>query len=183
MTTLSSAGWIAHDIGLATTIGGGLFGQYALEPSLDEISDPDERDQLSEKAWNRYSYVKLASHLAFAVPWFIGRGMLSGREVSARARALTLTKDILVGTSLVTGIAAFAIGKILGKRTRRGEGPDKARARGKGEESESPMLEHTVAIVGAINSLATIGVLAVTSLLAMEGSESFRFSAVTKKLP
>jgi len=182
MTTLSSAGWIVHDIGLATTIGGGLFGQVAMEPALDRISDPQERDSMSEKAWNRYSFLKLASHAAFAVPWFIGRGMLSGREVSSRARALTLAKDALVIASLASGVSAFVIGRILRRKTQRGAGPDAVRA-GEANEPESPMLERAVAIVGAVNQLTTTGVLAVTSLLAMEGSDSFKFAAATKKLP
>ena len=182
MTTLSSASWIAHDIGLATSIGGGLFGQLALEPSLNKVSDPQERDSLSEKAWNRYSWMKLASHAAFAVPWFIGRGMLSGREVSAHARALTRTKDVLVVASLVTGVAAFALGKVLGRKTKRGRGPDQARS-GRAQDPESPALERAVAIVGGVNQLATMGVLGVTTLLSMEASKSTRFSFLSRWLP
>ncbi|HUS27330.1 MAG TPA: hypothetical protein VMZ53_02445 [Kofleriaceae bacterium] len=169
-------------MGLAATIGGGLFGQFALEPSLDEIATPVERDRMSAKAWNKYSWMKLAGHAAFAIPWFIGRGMLSGNEVSARARALTLAKDILVGASLVTGIASIVIGRTLSKKSREGRGPDQARGQG-ADNAEAPVLEKTVAAVGIANQLATIGVLAMTSLLAMEGSESMRFAAVTKKLP
>ena len=181
MTALSSAGWIVHDVGLAATIGGGLFGQFALEPSLDEISRPVERDRMSAKAWNKYSWMKLAGHAAFAIPWFIGRGMLSGTEVSARARALTRVKDILVGASLVTGVASIVIGRTLSKKSQEGRGPDQARS--KGDDPESPVLEKAVAVTGVVNQLATIGVLAVTSLLAMEASDSFRFAAITKKLP
>ena len=104
MTTLSTAGWVVHDVGLATNIGGTMFGMMALEPSLSEVDDAHERDLVSQKAWNKFSWVKLASHVAFAVPWFIGRSMLTGKEVSARARALTRTKDYLIGASLITGI-------------------------------------------------------------------------------
>lgn len=182
MTTLSSAGWVIHDIGLATTIGGGLFGQVAMEPALDKISVPQERDEMSNKAWQTYSYLKLASHAAFAIPWFIGRSMLTGHEVSGRARSLTIAKDICVAASLVTGIGAFVIGKMLSRKTKRGAGPDAVRA-GQANEPESPALERSVAIVGALNQIATMGVLGLTSLLAMESSDSFKFAAVTKKLP
>jgi hypothetical protein len=180
MTALSSAGWIVHDVGLATTIGGGLFGQFALEPSLDEISKPVERDRMSAKAWNRYSWMKLAGHAAFAIPWFIGRGMLSGNEVSKRARALTLAKDVLVGASLVTGVATIAVGRYLSGKSERSEGPDANRERG---EAEAPMLEKLVGVLGTANTIATVGVLAVTSLLAMEGNQSLRFKPRAKRLP
>ncbi|HEU0030356.1 MAG TPA: hypothetical protein VFQ53_06985 [Kofleriaceae bacterium] len=181
MTTLSSAGWVVHDIGLATTIGGSLFGQLALEPSLDQVSRAAERDRVSEKAWNRFSWLKLAGHVAFAVPWFVGRKMLSGNEVSARARALTLTKDGLVIASLVTGVSSFVIGQILGRKVRRGQGPEQAKARR--EAHESTALERAVSVLGALNTIASTGVLAVTSLLAMEGSESLRFSVRSRDLP
>src|SRR4051812_42347776 len=45
MATLSSTGWIVHDVGLATSIGGAMFGKLALEPALDEVSDTRERDE------------------------------------------------------------------------------------------------------------------------------------------
>ncbi len=176
MTTLSSAGWIIHDLGLAASIGGNLFGQAAMETSLHEVSDPEERDRFSATAWNKYSWIKLAGHVAFAAPWFIGRTMLSGNEVSARARALTLAKDVLVGASLVSGIATIAIGRYLSRKSKRGEGPD-----AKGQESK--VLEGLVAVSGTVNMLATTGVLGLTSLLAMEGSESLRFAPTSRRLP
>jgi hypothetical protein len=182
MATLSTAGWIVHDVGLATNIGGQVFGMVALEPAVNEVDSAEDRDQLSEDAWNRFSWIKLASHAAFAVPWFIGRSMLSGNEVSARARALTRTKDILVGTSLITGIASFIIGKALSAKVKKGAGPERKRA-GKSRDDESTGLEKAVSIMGTLNLLATTGVLAVTTILAMEGSESVRFAATTRRLP
>ena len=34
MAPLSTAGWIVHDVGLATNIGGQVFGMVALEPAV-----------------------------------------------------------------------------------------------------------------------------------------------------
>jgi hypothetical protein len=71
------------------------------------------------------------------------------------------------------------------KKSLKGRGPDVARAAGvdESEKSGSPALEKTIAVVGTVNMIATAGVLAVTSLLAMEGSESMRFAVASKKLP
>lgn len=176
MTSLSTAAWVAHDIGLATNIGGSLFGYLALEPALLEVSNDDDRDRASEKAWSRFSYAKLAGHAAFAVPWLVGRTMLSGREVSSCARQLTVAKDILVGASLITGVASFLLGRRISTKVKQGRGPEK-------ENAESKRLERAVSIVGAVNALATVGVLAVTAVLAMEGSESVRFAAKSRRLP
>ena len=160
-----------------------MFGQLALEPALGEVHDAQERDHASERAWNRFSWLKLASHVAFAVPWFIGRRMLSGREVSRRARALTRTKDFLVGASLITGVTSFVIGRVLGRKALEGEGPERARAGEATEREEGPTLERTVSVLGGLNLLATAGVLAVTTLLAMEANKSIKFSARSRWLP
>ena len=176
MTTLSSAAWAVHDVGLATAIGGSLFGKAALEPALDEISSPRERDRVSTDAWRRFSWVKLGAHVAFAAPWFIGRTMRDGSEVSARASALTRAKDVLVGVSVVTGIATHFIGLELGKRSDRGQGPEQG-------EKKSKLLERIVATLGSINTLANVGVMGVTSFLAMEGSKSAKFALSSRKLP
>jgi uncharacterized membrane protein len=184
MSTLSSAGWIVHDVGLATSIGGSLFGNLALEPAIKEVSNTQERDEISESAWKRFNWVNLASHVAFAVPWFIGRTMLDGGEVTTKARQLTVVKDVLVGASLVTGISSFIIGRMLGRRARRGEGPEQMKSGRRGGDAKmSPVLERAVSILGVGNLLATAGVMAVTSLLAMEGSKSVRFAPRTRWLP
>ena len=176
MPNLSTAGWIVHDVGLATNIGGSLFGYLALEPGLKQVANNDDRDRASEKAWSRFSFLKLAGHAAFAIPWLVGRSMLNGKEVSARARELTLVKDILVGTALVSGVTSFLIGRALSKKVKEGAGPEK-------NEPESKRLERAVSLVGAINMIATAGIMGVTAALAMEGSESARFAVKSRQLP
>lgn len=185
MTTLSSAGWVVHDVGLATAIGGNLFGQTALEPALGEITSPDERDRASTAAWERFSLVNLASHVAFAVPWIIGRTMLGGREATGRARTLTRVKDVLIGASLITGIASTVVGKMLGARAKRGLGPAELRDRIKNETevAKTKSLHGTVNALGVVNLLANVGILGVTALLSMEAAKSARFSVFSRRLP
>ena len=50
MATLSSTAWIIHDLGLASTIGGSMFGKIALHPSMHHISDAQQRDELADDA-------------------------------------------------------------------------------------------------------------------------------------
>ena len=176
MTKLSTTAWVVHDVGLATAIGGSLFGKAALEPALDEVSSPKERDRVSADAWRRFSWVKLAAHVAFAAPWFIGRSMRDGREVSARAGALTRAKDIMMGVSVVTGVASHVLGLKLGKQIDRGQGPEQG-------EKKSRALERIVATLGSINMLANVGILGSTAVRAMEGNKSVRFAASSRKLP
>jgi hypothetical protein len=184
MTTLSSAGWVVHDVGLAASIGGTLFGRAALQPALSEISRAEERDRVSAEAWQRFSWVNLASHLAFAVPWLVGRRMRTGREVSGAARALTLTKDVLVGASLISGVSSVVLGRRLGERARRGLGPAQTRQREiDGEERQSRAYQRAVGVLGIVNLIANVAIAGVTALLAMEGSKSARFAASSRRLP
>ena len=181
MPILSSAGWVMHELGLATAIGGSMFGKLALEPALDVVPRPRDRDVASEAAWRRFSWLNLAGHVAFAVPWLIGRQMLTGAEVTRRARTLTKAKDYLVGASLITGVASIIVGRILGAKAKRGAGPEEARA---GKSSDNAQtLERVVGVIGTANLLSTIGVAATTALLAMQGNESFRFAERSRRLP
>ena len=194
MTALSTAAWAAHDVGLATAIGGTLYGRTALQPALHEIDDPEERDRVSSDAWQRFSWLNLAAHGMFAATWFIGRSMLSGREVSGSARTLVRIKDGLVIASLVTGIGSTILGRILGKRISRGDGPAQVRqGRTSGSSGEvgsatsngqsTLAIRRAVGGLGIANLLANIAAMSVTTLLAMEGNRSARFSARSWFLP
>jgi hypothetical protein len=166
-------------VGLAATIGGTLFGQLALEPALDEVSDPEERDRLSTDAWRRFSWVNLAAHALVAGSWFVGRSMLSGREVTSTARTLTRVKDGLVIASLATGLGCNLLGRLLGRKTDQGKGPELRTD----EQNESKALERIVSVLGTANLVSNVAVLGVTSALAMEGSKSARFPLWSKRLP
>lgn len=185
MSTLSTAAWAAHDVGLATAVGGTLYGRAALEPALHEIADPIERDRVSASAWQKFSWINLAAHGVIAATWFVGRSMLSGREVSGPARDMTRLKDGLVVASLVTGIGTAVLGRMLGRCARRGEGPAQVReAGGTARGSERTVaLQRAVGGLGIANLIANIGIVGLTAALAMEGSRSPRFAARSRFLP
>jgi len=185
MSTLSTAAWAAHDVGLATAVGGTLYGRAALEPALHEIADPIERDRVATAAWQKFSWINLAAHGVVAATWFVGRAMLSGREVSGPARSMTRIKDGLVIASLVTGIGTAVLGRMLGQCARRGEGPAQVREAGgtaRGGE-RTVALQRVVGGLGIANLIANIGTLGITAALAMEGSRSPKFAMRSRCLP
>jgi uncharacterized membrane protein len=184
MAKLSSAAWMIHNVGLATAIGGTIFGREALQPALDEIPDQRQRDQVATVAWRRFSWLNLAGHVAVAATWFVGRSMLSGRSVSSTARTLTVAKDALIVASLATGIASTILGRVLGARM---ASNTRIATRSNGEsETSGPGTEKLRSAVGALgiaNLAANIGVMGVTTALSMEASKSLPFSAVSRRLP
>ena len=178
MAILSSAAWIAHDVGLATAIGGTLFGREALHPALREgIHDQKDRDRVADAAWRRFSWVNLAGHAAMASTWFAGRALLTGREATRLSRPLTLTKDALIVASLATGVASLVLGRILGKQVREHEG------RTMEEREQVETLRRAVGAVGLVNLVANVGILGVTAALAMQAAKSQKFGFVSRLLP
>ena len=185
MAHLSTAAWAAHDVGLAAAIGGTLFGRTALQPALHEITSPQERDRVSADAWQRFSLVNLIAHGTMAATWFAGRGMLSGREATGTARSLTKVKDGLIVASLVTGIGSILLGRSLGKRAEDGLGPAEVadRANVQGEAKRTRVIQRVCGGLGLANLVTNIGILAITTVLAMEGNKSSRFALWTRRLP
>jgi uncharacterized membrane protein len=185
MAKLSTAAWVVHDLGLASAFGGQLFGKMALEPAVSAVQDRRQRGEVEDRAWRRFSGWNSAALLASAVTWFVGRKLLSGREVSGIARGLTLVKDGLVGSAVGLGVANIVVGQALAKAQREEE----AAAPGilGNDASESPTRVrrlHTAAnVLGSVQLGVVAGILAVTSMLAMEGSRSLRFKPRTWFLP
>jgi hypothetical protein len=185
MTALSTAAWTAHEVGLATAIGGTLYGRAAMRPALEDITDPENRDLVSAGAWRRFSWLNLAAHGVFAATWFVGRSMLSGREVSGAARSLTRMKDGLVVASLVTGIGSTIVGRALGKQISEGDGAQATSGanRAPKDSQRTQAMRRAASGLGIANLLANIAILGITTMLAMEGSRSARFAARSRLLP
>lgn len=177
MSKFSTTSWILHNLGLATAIGGTLFGQGAFQPALEkDVDDEKQRAQISDDAWSRYSWWNLAAHGVVAATWLAGRTMLSGREVNNKSRTLTVVKDALVVASLATGIASVIIGKTLGEKV-------KNQGEGAGTDEEVDRLRKAVRTVGAINIATNAAMGAVTTTLAMQSARSLPFAAVARLLP
>jgi hypothetical protein len=186
MPKLSSAGWVAHDLGLAAIVGGALFGKTAFDPAIKKLRNAKWRETVNEDAWGRYGPLTLAAHAAVAVPWLVGRLMLSGKEVSGTARSLTRAKDILVGVSVVTVVASAILGRIMAKKHARDRNVDEvgaANAMPDHQAHEKQVIDRVLDVVSTVNLAANVGVMGVTSVLAMEGAQSLRFNVESRDLP
>jgi hypothetical protein len=183
MTTLSTAAYAAHDVGLATAIGGVLFGRAALQPALHEVTNTAERDRASACAWSRFSWINLAAHGVMAATWLAGRTLLSGREVSGSARTMTRVKDGLVIGSLLTGIASNLLGWRLGKKIEQNKGPAQIEEGMAPKDKRTAALHKTVGVLGNANLIVNVAIVGLTSVLAMEGNKSSRFSVFSRFLP
>jgi hypothetical protein len=182
--TLSTAAWVAHNLGLGACFGGLLFGKAALNPSLSAIQSEAERGKLLNTTWNRYNAINVASFAIAAATWFPGRLGLSGKEIDQQTRNLVLAKDILFGVGALTGLASVIQGRAL-----TGQAPDGAVPieSGTTPASETPekaaSLLRSVNQLGNLNMLVTGAILGITTVLSMKATASTRFSAVSRLFP
>ena len=92
-------------------LGGTLFGRLALHPAVTEISDSSERGKVINAAWSRYGVINSLSLLAVVGGWLGARAdEARDANLSPRERRLARAKDVLVGTSSLTGLASMATG-------------------------------------------------------------------------
>jgi hypothetical protein len=184
MTALATAAWVAHDIGTAVGVGGSLFGRIALEPSMGNISDRQERGKVVNDAWRRFGVVQLTAYGVMAASWLVGRLKLGGGVVSETARPLVIAKDVLVGTTLVSAIGAAIAGSRMAAQREEGAVPMNSQGEPAGEApATAKRLGRLTDTFGLVNLVAGMGVVAVTTVLAMQAGKSSRWKAVSRFLP
>ena len=122
--TVQDVAQAAHDVGLAAWLGGAMFGKFAHNPSLRLIASHSERGKVSNAAWNGYNVVNAIGLGSAAVAYFAARQTeLSGDNLSDREQSLATGMDVLMATSVVTGIANGVLGASLARQAPEGAVP------------------------------------------------------------
>ncbi len=184
-SALSTAAWVAHDLGTAISVGGGLFGRVALEPSVRRIEDRAERGQVVSDAWRRFGAVQMGALAVMAATWFAGQSKLSGAAAGGgSARGLVVAKDILVGTTVASAIGSAITGNLMAKQRRNSAVP----MDDDGEvAADAPAAARTLGRItdgfGLLNLCAGVGVVAVTAMLAMQAGKSKTWTVLSRLLP
>jgi hypothetical protein len=188
--TLSTTAWVLHDLGLATSVGGTVFGKAGLRRAAGDTSMQNGHGEIISEAWKRFTPINLLSHLSVGVTWLIGRSMLSGREVKRSARNLVLAKDALTGVYLLSGLASTATGYGANQLRKGNESSGAASSViqemgvGEGNKAElSQQLQRASTMLGTVNLVAGAALLGITAVLAMQAGRSPRWSFVSRFLP
>ena len=119
----SNTAKITHNLGLATWFGGSLFGQIALNPTVDSISDKTERGRVVNEGWARFNAVNLPAIAATLISWRLG-GLRDDAEL--RAPGLTRLKDVLLGGAAFNGVMSGIMGARLASQAAKGQVPIKS---------------------------------------------------------
>ena len=181
---LTTSALALHNLGLAAGFGGSLFGRVAFNPSVHVIKDHTDRGAVVNRAWQRYNWISVAGMGFTAASWIFGRSFVSGRSIDRTARNLTLAKDVLLATSIVTGGASVVAGRMLAAQAPEGRvdidggnepsprTPEKARS-----------LIEFINVAGNVGLFASAGVIALTAILTMRSSTSLKWNLLGRFLP
>lgn len=184
MSRLSTFAWILHNLGLAASFGGILFGKTAMNAKLDVLDSEPDRGKLLNAAWNRYNAINALSIGTAAFTWFVGRAGISGRSIDEDARGLVVTKDALFVASILTGLASIIQGFSLTRQAPDGAVPIESGTTPSDDTPEqAARLLRSVNVLGNVNLLLIGAIDAITTILAMKANKSTRWSAVSRFLP
>jgi hypothetical protein len=165
--TLAEAARAAHDWGLASWLGGSMFGKFALNPSVAQISDHRERGKVVNAAWNGYNVINALSLGAVALGWFASRFTETRpSRLSSRERDLAKAKDGLTIAALVTGAASAVEGARLAKAEPEGAVPIE-RGTKPAEETPKPaaLTQRMLGVLGTANIASGVGLVVVNAVL------------------
>ena len=182
--TLTTSAYVLHNLGLAAGFGGSLFGRVALNPSAKLISDKQDRAKIVNAAWNGYNIINALGVGATAITWFFGRSKISGRVISAKARKLVITKDFLMGATLVSGVVNLIGGGFLAKRAL-GEGISMESGSKASDEAPQDVKSTTKLVnwLGVFNLVCMAGLIGVSTWLDNTAQTSSKWKMVANILP
>jgi hypothetical protein len=179
---VSQAGRAAHELGIASLLGGNLFGRLALHPAVERISDPRERGEVVNAAWRRYGTVNSLGLAAVTAGWAGARAeeARGATKLTGRERVLARTKDGLVGAVVVTGLVTAIEGIRFSRQAPGGAVP---LADGSTPDITTPA--RAAAMKRKLNVLGAVAIVAEASLVAVNAAlaqENFRRAPLRRRL-
>jgi hypothetical protein len=183
-SALSTTAWVVHDLGLATSVGGAIFGKAGLHPAVRNIRSKDERGLVTSEAWKDFTPINLLSHVAVVLTWMTGRTALNGRFIDRDTRTLVRVKDALIGTYFIAGLTSAGAGYAL-SRSRDGQAPAVEAGGEPAEETpeRARNLQRVSDVSGYVNLVAGAAVIGITAVLAMKAGRSTKWSFLSRMLP
>ena len=157
-----------HDVGLASWLGGSMFGKFALNPAVAGISDRRERGKVANLAWNGYNVVNAAGLGSAALGYLAARSTEfgNGRQTSTE-KTLTRVQDALMATAVVTGVLNGVQAGRLAKQAPEGAVPVETGTKPAADTPpQAARIQRSLEVLGNINILTGV------ALVALDGIQS-----------
>jgi len=155
-----------HDVGLASWLGGSMFGKFALNPAVQVIPDRKERGKVSNAAWNAYNLVNSLGLGAAAAGYLAARATeLAGPRQSSTEKTLTRVQDGLMATAVVTGVLNGIQGARLARQAPDGAVPIETGTKPAPETPKrAARIQRSLGVLGTVNILTGIALVAVNGI-------------------
>lgn len=166
--TLANSARAAHDLGLASFLGGSMYGKFAMNPSVRVIESKTDRGKVTNTAWNGYNLINAISLAAVALGWGAAR-LTEARpdRLTPRERTLAKAKDGFVLSTAISGIASGIQGARLAKQAPDGAVPVKS---GVTPAEETPKkaatIQRTLGTLGNLSIASGAGLVIANAMLA-----------------
>jgi hypothetical protein len=122
--TVQDVAQVAHDLGVSAWLGGAMYGKFAHNPSLRQISSHEERGKVANAAWNSYNLINSVGLGAAAATYVAARFTeLRTSNLTDRERRLVTAMDVSMGASVVTGVVNGVLGAALARQAPEGAVP------------------------------------------------------------
>ena len=166
--TLALATRAAHDWGLASWLGGTMFGKFAHNPSVAQISNKSERGKVVNAAWNGYNAINTLSLAAVGLGWLGARATETRPDkLTDRERSLASAKDVFVATAVVSCALSGIQGARLARQAPEGAVPIE---RGNEPAPDTPKsaarIQRSLGVLGNVNIAAGVSLVIVNAVIA-----------------
>jgi len=162
---------VAHDWGLASWLGGSMFGKFALNPAVRKIDDKRERGMVVNAAWNGYNVINGLSLASVGLGWAAARFTETRPDrLTERERKLALAKDGFTLAALGSGIASGVQGAKLARQAPDGAVPIEGGTKPASDTPpEAARAQRSLNGLGLANIGAGVGLVVVNALMSQAG--------------
>jgi uncharacterized membrane protein len=164
--TIQDVNQALHNIGMATWVGGTIFGRYALNPAVRRAASHAERGAVANDAWNRFNALNAVALTAVGVGHVGGRMTeLRSSNLSERERPLVRAMDVFTTAGVTTGVLTGIQGRRLAKQSADGAVPVETGATPSADTPEEAVrIQKSINALGLVNLLSGIGLVTSTGL-------------------
>lgn len=101
-----------HNLGLALWWGGSFMGSLAMNPAVEVLDDPNERDKMMDEGWALFQ-PWAASGLLGAIITHIVLRRKGPKNASSGYRLVAVLKDLLFGAAVASTLTNMAMGEYV----------------------------------------------------------------------
>ena len=164
--TIQDVNQALHNIGMATWVGGTIFGRYALNPAVRRAASHEDRGAVANDAWNRFNALNAIALTTVAAGHVGGRlTELRLSNLSEREKPLMRAMDVFTAVGVTTGVATGIQGRRLARQSADGAVPiETGTTPAADTPDEAARIQRSINVLGLVNLISGLGLVTSTGL-------------------